>query len=522
MGNSPKTTDSVDTGLDRVQPSSNPQPLSAVGQSAREFLKLDDLMGDLVSVSNQRETEDRRRSRIEQYSHPGRVSERLTQETIKSGPASPAAPVPLSQTHREEFRLNGCGDHVYRTGQTVTATHDADGDAVGTEEQNTVHQLEETLRELEELNSLIRTGDGYVHEPSGRGIPIGEHPQVQTLSAVAAIRTAPCLICDDTSAQKKYAIEGVSEEFIQCDSCGLGSLFPMPEAARIESFYPAGYYGTPSAKFEPIVEAGVRAGARLRVQSLLSGLQPGSQVLDIGCGRGVMLRALLDLGHIAHGVEVSGAAAAGVDARADVRIAADLNQAGFRTHSMDAIILWHVLEHLPDPERTLAEIRRILKPGGRLILAVPNYASWQARWAGTDWFHLDLPRHLYHFSPATLSVLLQRHGFEQQSCRHFAALQNPFGWLQSWFNRVSHAPRNCLYSLLHRDGDHEDVRQLSPVRRLLFKAALAIGLPIAGLLSLVEAAAGRGGTIAVTATSACPEEQAVPDPSRQEISVGAV
>ena len=519
MGKPVKTTDSVTSGLNRAQAPSETRRLSEVAQTAREFLNLDDLMGDLVSASNRRKAEDRRRSRIQQYSHPDRVSERLKKESIKSSAALPAVSVPLAQTHREEFLLNAGDSQEHGTGHSAATIHTADDVPGRAGEQSSIRQPEDILQELEDL---LGTGDAKIQEPPEPEYPTAEHPQVQNLPALSTIQTDPCLICGNTSAHRMYAITDVSEEFIECDTCGLGSLFPMPTAARIESFYPAEYYGTPSAKFEPVVEAGVRAGARLRVQSLLSGLQPGSHVLDIGCGRGVMLRALLDLGYTAHGVELSAEAAAGVDPRADVRIAADLDEAGFRDHSMDAIILWHVLEHLPDPQRTLKQIRRILKPDGRLILAVPNYASWQARWAGKDWFHLDLPRHLYHFSPSTLSVLLQRHGFEHQSCHHFAALQNPFGWLQSWFNRVSQAPRNCLYSLLHRDGNHADVRQLGPVRRLLFKAALAMGLPMAGLLSLLEAAAGRGGTIAVTATSACPEEQTAPDRSCREIPAGAV
>ncbi|MFP6765893.1 MAG: class I SAM-dependent methyltransferase, partial [Planctomycetaceae bacterium] len=417
-----------------------------------------------------------------------------------TGLQSQAADCLLRTTHREGFRLDDGVDHVDENTPGATTLPTADGNVTTTKERQTVHQPGEILRTIGELTGLIRTDARVDHESCDRRIPITEHPQVQALPSPAQIQTDPCLICGHTAAQEKYTIEGVTERFVQCASCGLGSVFPMPEAARIESFYPAEYYGTPSAKFEPTVEAGVRVGARLRVQSLLSGLPGDSHVLDIGCGRGVMLRALLDLGYTAHGVEISREAAAGVDPRAHVRIAADLNNAGYSTDSMDAIILWHVLEHLPDPERTLAEIRRILKPGGRLILAVPNCASWQARWAKQDWFHLDLPRHLYHFSPETLSMLLHRHGFAQQSCHHFAALQNPFGWLQSWFNRMSASPRNRLYSLLHRGGNHDDVQQLNPIRKLLFKVAFAIGLPVAGLLSCVEAGAGRGGTITVTAT----------------------
>ena len=456
--------------------------LSEQGRSAREFLELDELMGELVVDAAQREEDAKRQSQIEQYSHPSRV-ETPTEEREQTSGEVEAADEPTSD-------------------EVLTTT-----EAGSTEDRVEIRHPEEILRQLDELEELIESAEDESREIAPQSTPIPEHPKVSAFAWPSAVVTEPCLVCGGTTALRKFAIEGVSEQLVECESCGLGSLFPMPSPARIQSFYPPEYYGTPTAKFVPLVEAGVRAGARARVRSLLSGVHPESHVLDIGCGRGVMLRAVLDLGYTAHGVEISEEAAAGVDPRADVRIAPDLYEAGYETNSMDAVIMWHVLEHLPQPGQTIAEIRRILRPGGRLILAVPNYDSWQSRWAGADWFHLDLPRHLYHFTPDTLTLLLRRHGFANQSFNHFAALQNPFGWLQSFFNRASDSPRNCLYSLLHRGGDHEDARSLGFLKRAFFKAAFAAGLPIAGAISLIEAAWERGGTIAVTAELGCVEER---------------
>lgn len=455
--------------------------LSEQGRSAREFLELDELMGDLVVDAALREEHAKRQSQIEQYSHPSHVK---------------ARPQGSEQTAGELE-----AEAVETSEETLSA------ESGSTEDRVEIRHPEEILRQLDELEELIESAEDESREIAPQSTPIPEHPKVSAFAWPSAVVTEPCLVCAGTTALRKFAIEGVSEQLVECETCGLGSLFPMPSPARIQSFYPPEYYGTPTAKFVPLVEAGVRAGARARVRSLLSGIHPESHVLDIGCGRGVMLRAILDLGYVAHGVEISEEAAAGVDPRADVRIAPDLYEAGYETNSMDAVIMWHVLEHLPQPGRTIAEIRRILRPGGRLILAVPNYDSWQSRWAGADWFHLDLPRHLYHFTPDTLTLLLRRHGFAKQSFNHFAALQNPFGWLQSYFNRASNSPRNCLYSLLHRGGDHEDARSLGFLKRAFFKAAFGAGLPIAGAVSLIEAAWERGGTIAVTAEMGCLEER---------------
>jgi SAM-dependent methyltransferase len=475
-----ESTSPVSSILARARRTDQENRLSEQSQSTRDFLEMDEMTSDLVSSAQQREQRERVRNRIEQYSHSTRIEERLRAEEATAAEADRSQEaIPADVTTQDDIA--------------------ADGDRVE------IRQAEEILRGLDELERLIETteesetADEFVPKEDSPATPIPEHPRVAAFAWPSAVVTDPCVICGSSTAQRKFAIEGVSEQLVECDSCGIGSLFPMPDSARIQSFYPAEYYGTPTAKFEPLVESGVRAGSRARVRSLLAGIPDGSNVLDVGCGRGVMLRAALDLGYTAHGVEISEEAAAGVDLRAHIRIASDLAEAGYETNSMDAVVLWHVLEHLPQPGRTLAEIRRILKPGGRLVLAVPNYASWQSRWAGADWFHLDLPRHLYHFSPDTLSILLHRYGFAKQTYRHFAALQNPFGWLQSAFNRASGSPRNSLYSLLHRGGDHEDARSLSPAKRFLFKAAFAVGLPIAAAVSFLEAAFSRGGTIAVTA-----------------------
>ena len=359
-----------------------------------------------------------------------------------------------------------------------------------------VRRPQDSLADMESLEHLLNEAAG----DSAGSASIPEHPAVSRGTGESPVRTSPCIACHSTSARRLYSIEGVSEELVECENCGLGSLFPMPTAERIQSFYPAEYYGEPTAKFEPLVEYGVRLGAKMRVESLVGDLPSGSKVLDIGCGRGVMLRALLDLGHEAHGVEIAPEAASGADPRAQIRIAPELAKADYEENSFDAVIMWHVLEHLPHPEKTLAEIRRILRPGGRLILAVPNFGSLQSRRTGNHWFHLDLPRHLYHFTPETLQRLLACNEFHYESVRHMAMLQNSFGWLQSMLNRVSNTPRNSLYSLLHRGGEHPVVQSLSMWQRVKLKLGYWTGLPIAAAVSLFEAAAGQGGTIAVTAT----------------------
>ncbi len=74
---------------------------------------------------------------------------------------------------------------------------------------------------------------------------------------------------------------------------------------------------------------------------------------------------------------------------------------GIKDGVVDCVTLWHVLEHLYDPVLWLKEIKRILKDDGKCIIALPNIKSADAEWFGNEWAALDVPRHLWHFSPAT-------------------------------------------------------------------------------------------------------------------------
>ncbi len=281
--------------------------------------------------------------------------------------------------------------------------------------------------------------------------PFYEHSVSEIPRADRVLERLPlCPVCGGEQARPCYEVEASASRLFVCAACGLGRLYPLPGLEELRALYPDAYYGEPGSKFQPLAERLVRFVGERHISFLSRALAPGSSVLDVGCGRGVLLGALADRGFEVHGVELSEEAVRGADPRARIRIAASLAGADYPQDRFDLVVVWHVLEHLQDPTEALEEIHRILKPDGRLIVAVPNFSSLQARWTRGAWFHLDLPRHLYHFPLDGLRRLSEQTGFTIESEHHFSLRQNPFGWVQSLLNCSQRWPRNGLYTLMHQ------------------------------------------------------------------------
>jgi SAM-dependent methyltransferase len=215
----------------------------------------------------------------------------------------------------------------------------------------------------------------------------------------------------------------------RCERCGVGFTAPRPE--NLEPFYPARY-----RRYTRLALATLRALYRRRVRSWARlQRQPGA-ALELGCGDGFMLDALRRRGWRVVGVERSEEACAYARSELGLEVHAGGLDALDGEHRFDLIILFQVLEHLPDPVATLRQCARLLKPGGTLVVGVPNRESWQARFAGADWLHLDVPRHLFHFSPASLTYAMRQAGLEVASVRFASLEHDPYGWLQSLLNRI--------------------------------------------------------------------------------------
>lgn len=282
-----------------------------------------------------------------------------------------------------------------------------------------------------------------------------------------------------------------TEEFSlwTCPECGLVFMHPQPSLEGLLRFYAADYYGNGEAKFDQVTEGAVELFVRWRAHLLKGFLPAGGKVLDVGCGRGNFLARMESLGFDIYGTELTEDSAARSRNKFSERIfTGDLTSLNLKESSFDMITLWHVVEHLRAPQLALKEAWRLLKPGGRIVLAQPNIASFQAALGGTKWFHLDIPRHLFHFSPRSLRHLLEKMGFSVIRESQYSIEQNPFGLLQSFLNRLG-LPQNHLYHLLKNEGF-----TVSLQARVGWMLSYYCLMPFAILLSGIESALGRGGS----------------------------
>ena len=287
-----------------------------------------------------------------------------------------------------------------------------------------------------------------------------------------------------------------------CGRCKLNVTTPVPAESKIASYYPSGYYGS-GQRFNPIVEWLLNHLYSYRALQIESKHKPG-KVLDIGCGRGLLLHKLRQRGWEPHGTELSEEAAAYAKNKLGLPVTTqELKDCHFPDEEFDVVILWHVLEHVRAPRAMLKEVSRVLKPGGVLLVAVPNFGSSEARWTGPGWFHLDVPRHLTHFTPRTLKSALNNAGLQLMSTNFFSTEYDFFSFVQSTQNKLG-LRRNYLYNLLRTRSakvinDQGEAEHVSLAETAL---VLATAVPLT-LISMVStplvAALHKGATIAAYA-----------------------
>ena len=287
-------------------------------------------------------------------------------------------------------------------------------------------------------------------------------------------------------------ISGDSFAVHRCPNCGNAVTVPQP--ADIDSYYGTRYYGGRHS-----FTARFCIWRRRRMVKRATPAKAG-RLLDFGCGDGGFLDAMRTAGWKTTGVERDGA-----PARAEQPVLGSIEEAA-DCGPYQCVTLWHVLEHVPDPARHAAALRPMISPEGVLMIAVPDFGGLQARLFGRHWLHLDVPRHLHHFTRRGLIELLRSAGFETVRVTNLELEYDWFGWIQSALNTMMETP-NVLFDSLTgkpRRGGRLQVAAAFAMGALLALPALAF--------TLASSAIGRGGTLVVTARPAA----TVPERVRQE------
>ena len=267
----------------------------------------------------------------------------------------------------------------------------------------------------------------------------------------------------------------------ECQACGLGHTTPQPE--NLEPYYGRTYHGGRHG-----VTAAYCNARRLRLVRQAAGTGEGRRLLDVGCGDGSFLLAAGARGWRVSGTEMNPRLAreAGLEVRESIDEALPLGP-------FDCITSWHSLEHLRDPLASLRSLAGVLAPGGALVVAVPDADGVQARLFGPSWFHLDVPRHLYHFGRGSLERMLGRAGLRVEHTWHQELEYDLMGFAQSALNALLPHP-NVFFDRLTgkptRGGSVEVAANMA-----LGSAFSAMAVPATALSTLL----GRGGTLIVCA-----------------------
>jgi len=226
----------------------------------------------------------------------------------------------------------------------------------------------------------------------------------------------------------RFQPDGELYHLYRCGNCGFIFLYPRPAENEMSRFYPG-------ADYDPFLETGQTVSLIQRIYALvkpraLAGkaklvgkyfTRPGN-LLDVGAGAGGFLQIMRRKGWQVTGVEKDDRAAEYGRKRSGLTIFTDdLCDAGEFASQFEAVTFWHSLEHIHRLKENIARVKQLIKPGGILIIALPNPGAWETAVYGNYWAAYDAPRHLWHFTPKVL-----KNWFKQEGWEHLQSKALPF------------------------------------------------------------------------------------------------
>ncbi|WP_231458856.1 MULTISPECIES: class I SAM-dependent methyltransferase [unclassified Pedobacter] len=296
--------------------------------------------------------------------------------------------------------------------------------------------------------------------------------------------TCPLCLNDKTQLSPvRFEIQAADERYLikTCQKCGHNFTWFKHEV-DIESYYDDKDYAVQDTRksiFYKIQQFEYNAV----LKKILSFKKIPATLLDFGSGKGLFLQFAKEQGFDVKGIESSEPRADYARKYFGLHINTDYYKSGsVFNKKFDVLAMFHVLEHIHLSDNLLENlIQDNLKDDGLLIIEVPNFNSWQSKWAGNKWLHLDVPRHISHFTPSVLNNLIEENGLEVKSSAYFSLHLGIIGMIQTIFSWFGY--NGFLIADLKRK------KTLSLMLALLFV------LPFAILLESVSAVFKSGGII---------------------------
>jgi SAM-dependent methyltransferase len=327
-----------------------------------------------------------------------------------------------------------------------------------------------------------------------------------------------CIACGTTMAEylssmfdDRYGYPSYFSVF-RCPACRQMQTEPLLRDAELPALY-ANYYPRRQIDIDALLhQVGEPGTRRARIRRWWSGTDnqghyaagPGAKVLDYGCGAGLSLLELRELGADAYGLEADPNVRQVVDAlKLRIHIGS-IDDDPFPGVRFDLIVLNQVLEHVPQPDRLLVKLATRLRVGGRVALAFPNSASFYARRLGRDWINWHIPYHLHHFNPCSTRLFFARHDWRVLSMRTITPNLWTVLQFRALVERTSMGTPNRLWTGEPARSQTGHQRTRPPSRRELALHRFALGagqgvrrVLLAGINRVLDALR-RGDSILVT------------------------
>lgn len=230
------------------------------------------------------------------------------------------------------------------------------------------------------------------------------------------IKISNCPICNSekhTSFLKclDHTVSRETFQVVSCDACQFKFTNPIPDLDKLGQYYKSEEYISHSNSKKGFINGcyqAVRRYTLIKKLRLISKFYRTGNLLDIGCGTGEFLDTCKQANWNVIGIEPDENARRMAQKNFSLDVRPEEELANLKNESFDIIAMWHVLEHVPNLKGRVQELKRLLKPKGVIIIAVPNCNSLDAKWYKEYWAAYDVPRHLYHFTPDDIEKLFKQ------------------------------------------------------------------------------------------------------------------